>query len=100
MSVQFTHEALIGNDSEAKRFGDGFISRSLVGSTPTAVTDMTCPADQASGFLNQMAKVRLPHRLLFSTKENVMLRGTRMLTGQEARQYVEATNTLRGYLHS
>lgn len=29
-----------------------------------------------------------------------MLRGTRMLMGAEARQYVEATNTLRGFLHS
>ena len=28
-----------------------------------------------------------------------MLRGTRMLMDQEARQYVEATNLIRGYLH-
>jgi len=37
MSVQFTQEAL-RYDSEAKRLGDSFISCSLVGSTPTAVT--------------------------------------------------------------
>jgi hypothetical protein len=29
-----------------------------------------------------------------------MLRGTRMMMGQEARQFVEATDKLRGYLHS
>lgn len=29
-----------------------------------------------------------------------MLRGTRVMTGTEARQYVEATDKLRGFLHS
>jgi hypothetical protein len=38
-------------------------------------------------------------RFALLTKENVMLRGTRILMGQEARTFTEAADRLRRRLH-
>jgi hypothetical protein len=51
------------------------------------------------GCANLFAVARVCTRLTRNPKENAMLRGTRVLMGQEARAFTEAADRLRRRLH-